>query len=581
MTITELHTIDLNAELAGFDEDNLAPIRKHVPPAPRSIGSSRRPKKVKEYFVRTYTRLKALNPEWDHKRLWDEAFLQTEDELKLPKGLAKQFNALAPTIPASYRGNVMELCAVAAIRRTEHVRLVEQHLKSRRETRGRKSNHALTTSVLEQNCFEGSIPEIKGAVQDFWLKVPLRDYAYEAPLAAQGPKWRGGVGEAMHAILNRNHPNIPMVMNIKAIAELASSHPKAEIGKYCALDGTDVEAYVQQHQTYSKAEDDLINRNEDPENPKNTSRFQKHETKTKGSGNVTKSKQWRGYTLLTITCLKSSLPLVSLLVSDDPSYAHIHQMMKLVYRYWPECPMEELSSDREFASADFIRNMYEYWSVIFVPPLKGDGDAEFRKKYDRGAPKCCPHAIGENHDGRMELIGREGWMIGNQRSKPPQNTRVPTARGVRVPYDRERLLWRCRNCLGTENTHPKKNPVMFHYLPHTGEHEGAMHRKALEARQNVAESFNALLRTYGVAGRGATKAKWIKTDAEMSWVLYLTILGMTLRRLTDLNGSYDRELKYAFENGLIHERALDELTAGRDVEIILPQQEADENERAA
>lgn len=546
MSYTEIQDTDLNETLSRLK--GLRGTRKHVPPKV-TLGMRPTPKKVRQYFLREFVRTQQRHPDLSDQEVFAKALEALKKSLSAPDAAVEAWSEMAPSLEARPRGDAESLVEIAAMRRTSYAEVVESHLRTREETRGRKSDHAVPIAILEENCWEAGVPQLKRGLHQFFRRDSLAQYAFGYPFAQGGPMQRQGVGSAMAAILDRNDPDIPIAANIAAIQNLQQFATDRSIGKYCAIDGTSVEALVPQQQSYSDSEADLLNGNDKRARPgnnkQNTASYKEHgKERTSRSGKKTRdtTKRWRGYTLLTITCMKSSIPLVTLLTSEAPAWRHIDQMLQLLFEFWPECPMESLAGDKEFDTEQIMEMLYRTWSVAGVMAFNGEPSADHKREFDLGTPRCCENEKGENHDGLMRIASREGFVLGSARLNPTGKRWVPR-RGVPMPWADERIRWKCPRCGRTRDTRPRHNPRLFTFHPRTGSTKAAYLSAAIGAYRNVAETFNSVLKRTGLAGVGSGKSQWIKTDREMAWVINMAVLGFTLRRLIHYNGLYDSELE--------------------------------------
>ncbi|MGH2958141.1 MAG: hypothetical protein ACRDKE_00935, partial [Solirubrobacterales bacterium] len=489
------------------------------------------------------------NAEWSESECWLEATKKLAENLDVDKKQRDQFELLTPTCAAPYLGDACEEAEIAAIKRTPFMKFVESKLARQLDGRGRKASDRFPIAVFQQGCFEKNVSEIKLATNKFHGSDQHRDYAYDYPCDAKAPTTRVGVADAIRRILGRNAPVIPMIANIAAMRELARLHPDGRIGRYCAIDGTAVEAFALQKQAYSHAERSLISKETE-------STFKVHD-----GGLPLSAKKWRGYTLLTISCQKSTLPLVWMVV-DSPRMAHVDLMLDILFKAWPECPMKYLCGDREFDNDKLARSLYERWGVDHVMISK----QKEQEGYDKGVP-VCPYCSTDESPVLMVLRGRENFCFAEERMNPKQKSRLAAPRGVRIPFSNEKIRWECPldSCDAEEIIYARDRPAQNNYLPRAGESEASALRYAILARRNTAESvFSNLKRRYA-AGGGCLKARWVKRRVEMEWILGMTLLGITLQRLVHLNGDYETQLQHAIDNDLVKSAAIKRFAKGYNI----------------
>lgn len=444
---------------------------------------------------------------------------------KQPESVLKFFDLLTPTCLSAPKDDVFELVELAAIRRVGCFAKVEQALKL--SEWGRPATHGVTVSSLEKCAMGSNPPEIKKIAHDFFGDDGLLDWAFDEPYHPKGPQNPNSVRKALHPILARTNSELLIECNIKAIKQLHELNKKGRTARYCSIDGTAVPANVLQKQTYSPEQTQKVNR-------KTKARYYQHDAK----------KKWRGYVLLTIVCQKTSLPLVWHLTNEKPAAKHVQIMLDKLFKYWPGCPMKYLAGDAEFDFTEYYDLLYKNYSIQGVFAARNDNGEEFNKKYENGVPRCCDTkaARGNGHDGLMTQMpgrGPEGFMTPEKRAK------LGIARGDEIDYKNERIRWECRHCGAKTTTRPKDNPRRFVLLPFAGDTKLAALRQALMLRRNTSECMFSVLKLRGVGLVGTQKAKWVQTMDEMSWLLGMTFVGMTVGRLAHADGTYEAALNDA------------------------------------
>lgn len=435
------------------------------------------------------------------------------------------YERTAPTSVAPDVRGFHEHIETAAIRRLDETKNLEDIL--RHAKRGRPTDRRLHMAIYEQNIFGRGRAEISCYRAEFLGADSLRDWAYGDPV-------RGGSGCSISAVydtlgkmLDRHDPELALALNLEGVRRLAKDHP--EIGRYCVIDGTDVEAPLDQHQSVNEHEELLMTRGM----PK--AKLGHHDGPT--------PKTWRGYTVLVISDVKSTLPLAWVLIPASQSeFTAVRHLLDLLFRHWPECPIEYLSSDREFSrEADLLGDLEFRYGIHPVFPLR-TGAASGKGVPTMGVPECGDH-------GPMKYIQADNFYGPRGRRKygirHSDLSKADTSAHIR---------YECRHpsCFTRPiNTYVRDDPRIFTFLPHRGEHQRAGLREVLMRRQNAAEAVNANLKLRGIGLRGQRHPRWVSTDRQMDWLIGGSLLGMTLRRVAHETGTFERCLAEANDRFLL------------------------------
>lgn len=497
---------------------------KHRPTDPRSAGMTKRTSRTLFAYERFKSQVRWDHPDWDEAQVAAEVDRLMQEFERQHPGVVKQYDLLAPTCIAPRRDHVIRKVEIAAMRQVDEVRELEAELDN---TPGmRQGATQLPIAVLEQAIFGRGIPEIKPTVQDFLGSDGLLDWAFDHPADGATTLTPAGVGKNLHKILDENDPEILVRLNLSVIKRLASRRGNDRMGRYCVIDGTSIEANVLQVAGYSPEEEKRLSR-------KTEAGFVEH------SHVGGRKKWWRGYTLLTITDMKSTLPLVWLLVPAQPKVDSVREIIELLFKHWPECPIKYLVGDSEFDVRAINEFLLAEYGIEGVFAQRNNLGAHIHAHYVGGNPICRCNGT------PMELTHREGFA--QLFNRGPGGT----PRGQRVSLKPARLRWRCSDCEDTTTTYPHRHPRVFTYLPRAGENKWAHLRRAMMFRRNCVESIYSQLKGLGIGLRGNAKVKWISTRREMDWVTGGTLFSISLRRLVALNGMYDRALNAAGSKGLV------------------------------
>ncbi|MFY9488747.1 MAG: hypothetical protein WAP35_08655 [Solirubrobacterales bacterium] len=495
---------------------------------PDGVGITKRSKRLLMARQRFTNQVKFDHPEWSDQQVRNEVNEMLKEWESMAPGIVKQYELLEPTCVAPRRDRVDSRVEVAAMRGTQQIQNLEAHLRSTPSVKDGAVRTAI--AVLEHSIFSSLVPEIKESREAFFGSDALIDWAYGDPTIGSTITSAAGIGNAVHALLDdpQNDPKMLVQLNLEVIQELAKNHER--IGRYCLIDGTAIPSFTRQVGTCSDEEELLINRG-------TSSTFIKHEQK---GGTV---KKWRGYEMLTITDMKSTLPLAWILISAQPTAFEVQQVMDLLFDMWPECPMKYLVGDSEFDSNEIMQMLHEDYGVIGVFDLRDQMRAGIAAITDVGQPKCvrCKKP--------MKLTHREKfWTIDDRlaANKP---------RRERISLKNARLRWECEHgCLHPTKSTPKK-PVplklqtrprdywrVFTMLPHAGNSKWAHLRSALMYRRNSIKAVFSALKREKIGLIGSGKSRWIRTQREMEWIVGGSLFTQTLRRQVQLSGKYDDAL---------------------------------------
>jgi hypothetical protein len=370
-------------------------------------------------------------------------------------------------------------------------------------------------TAFERNVLENGRPEILANAKELELDYPLLHWAYEYPVANGGGRDLSNVYRTLHAALGRCDAEFAVALNIRALRGLRARLGDDDIGRYIVVDGTDIVAPREQRSA------DPFTPEEEPflRNGLASAAFGYHGTET-----YTR-KRWRGYTLIVLIDVKTSLPIAWLLIpANRPEHEYLDELLQLVYRYWEDWTPEVLIGDAHFDTEPVCQMLEERYGIHPVFPRNGTVGAQYPWHASEGTPTCSAH-------GDMKLIQSEGLSILQSACSSVWRRASPKAA----------FRWRCvdANCPTRARTMFKDNPRLYTFYPRRGEHRARIaRREALMLRRNVGEAGFASLKGKGIGLRSQDIPRWVKTDIwvktdmEMCWLCGGTLLGMTLRRLT-------------------------------------------------
>lgn len=547
-------------------------------PDPIPYGMTDRPARLADALARFRQQIRLENPTLASNEVARRAKAKLDEykeTIRSNKALAKQFDLLAPTCLSPNRTDVLQAVEIAAMRRLPEMAKFEQQLRG--VTSSRSEKNRFNMAMIEHLIFNASVPSLKSSFHAINGGGELVAWAYDDPCATRHPSRVNAAGQAIHKMLQRTDPELTIELNLSAIQRLAAMNPEGRIGRYATIDGTFIEANVLQHQTYSEEHFKVISK-------KTSATYMQHD----------EAKKCRGYTLLAITCMKTNLPLVWTLISGQPRSEDVRELMELLFRYWPECPLKYLVGDSEFDYSAYYEMLYQYYGIHGAFVTRKGNSRDHDVLFENGVPRHCSKRKGKNHDGLMSLRLRgshENWW------DPEKRKERGYARGEFVPYANERIRWECRcdACLGDpmdpdeleafefsiRNLSPETqakarqkkrklatlitrpgvslskrksgadpglsegNPRRFTYLPHAGNSKYAVLRDALLMHRNTAEGLFSVMKREQIGLEGCGKARWINTDREMEWMIGGTLMGLTFSRLIHVNGMYQDALEEA------------------------------------
>jgi hypothetical protein len=494
---------------------------------PRCVGSTAtsRPGRVERTVQQFATLVREEQPTLSDARVFAEAKQRVLDQVSGGHPLfEKELKKLTPSSVAPGRKDVFSLVEEAAVRRTPYVRAVRAALTRKRP--GRPSDRSLAVSVYERMVFGNTPPEIDRLRKDFITNHPLLDWAYDEPATSNCGHATSSVNATMKKALTDTDPELLVRQNIEAMKALSAKHPG--IGANLAVDGTDLLAHCEQRYARSLYEEELLSRHLG-------ATYVLH---AKGAS----GKAWRGWTLLVIIDLATTLPLVwTLRPANRPEAEALRELLDLLFRLWPDICPETLSSDKAYGFHGHAEMLERDYGIHPVIPLRADKNRPNVKWEDtRGVPTCPAH-------GEMKLYQAEGFLDSAQRLAEglPPGQPMPKWRGAR-------LRWECEVCPNLRvYTRPSDDARYYTYLPRHSRHRRSAKRLALQHRHNAAESVMGSLKRRGMGQRGVDTPKWVQNDRQMEWYAGGTCLAMTLRRVVHEEGLYALAATEATNEGLL------------------------------
>jgi hypothetical protein len=259
---------------------------------------------------------------------------------------------------------------------------------------------------------------------------------------------------------------------------------------------------------------------------------------------------WRVHELLDQA---TSLPLVWAVTTarskepDDERTVLMERLLPMLFRLWPECPMDTLIGDAGYDADEVCWELENRWSIhpVFSRPTARSRPIKRKRKPDihatDGVPKCptCREPMEYwKHEGFYDLSKRREDGLTRGQLAPPHRRKAA------------RVRWRCAKpaCSQTVDAWHDANPADHTYYPRDGKSGPGIERRALERYRNPAESLFAGLSVRGI-GTDDLRCLWAR-DEGFAWLASLYGLLMTARRLAHETGRYARFLGEAEQLGL-------------------------------
>jgi hypothetical protein len=409
--------------------------------------------------------------------------------------------------------------------------------------------------------FANTVKDLEGSKRYRW--------AFGGDLA--GPGHISSRYSSLNSIVNNVKPGATIHVNLDLIDEiLAMRNPKTgqvmfpDAFKRCAIDGTLIEADVPQ---YPPTGDSRRARKENERKIAGPVRpMVQYVWYSRNSGSAPEKgpysaevavKSCFGYKLVVIVCIDTGLPVIwTLLPATGDERVAMRELLAALYRLRPQFPMEYIVGDGLYSmSKAALLEPYEMYGIHPVFPVVKGRSTDNPWVETAGVP-CCAHGLMEFHKEGEFWGATKRRKEGVKPGSPPPNGKGKNPR----------LRWRCP--VKEENapkcpevaTYLKEDPHLNTYLPHKGNSERTALRYVLQARRNTVESLNAQLKYNGVGATWPSRNRWGKDDG-MRWLVSLGLLQITAKRLVHLNGTYEKALHEAIDEGLLTKQEEETFTA--------------------
>jgi hypothetical protein len=475
----------------------------------RSPGA--RPHRVKRALAVCRDFVRQQDPSLDDTQVEAESEKLLEELTRQHPLAPREFELTAPTSRCPDRSKILSKVEIAAMRSLPEAQELEQLLAN--SAGGRPTERRLPIAIFECNAWVKGGPEIRCHLQDFLGSDQLLDWAFGYPA---DPSINQGLSESsvyptLKAMLERHDPVNCIRLNIDLIRKLAQDH--TDIGRYAVVDGTDFTAPVEQRPANSPSEEALLRRG------------MSVPVHSHGPDKV-----WRGWNLVQIIDVKSTLPLVWAILPLElgREFQAVPLLLERLFEFWPDCPLEYLIGDKEFDVAELCAELEFRYGVHPVFPWKGKPARNQQWGLNGGTPKCSRHGLMKLHWAE-DFVGVKGR----------QERDIPA--GDLDDLDQSaRLRWRCPGpgCGVRATTYPAHAPRLYTYLPRQGEHRRVGLRAALLRRRNQVESVIASLKGVGVGLKGQMQPRWVSSDRQAEWLAGAALLGLSLRRRAHESGAY-------------------------------------------
>jgi DDE family transposase len=432
----------------------------------------------------------------------------------------KQFEATAPTSEAPQRSEINREVEIAACLSHPTLRWLSQLMLGKTNARGFSARRKLVLAVFLRMAFAFARPEVAKVREELLAGHTLASWAHDYP--DEGPASKHFY-ESLHNMLRAKPAEVLVHTNLELYRQLIEQkdasgkprHPNA--GKVAIVDGCLIPANVPQRSPRDEEHRGILygpgrERVEDVVYTDSNGRLQRFVA---------------GYKLMTLVDMATNQAMVFCVCPADCSerQAALH-LLRLLFRLWPECPLEILVGDGLYHNdVDFLRELI---FELGVQPCFPDSNGKYRAGLEhvstKGVPECDCGEL-------MKLKDVDPLLTARSRAKKG------IARGEKAATG-ARLRWVCEHGLCKPTyTRPFDDPRLYTFLPRVGDHPRAALRSALLHRRNAVESYFARLHNLGLNGK-ANRPAWAK-DHEMDWLLGAGIISLTARRLVHEIGLYD------------------------------------------
>jgi Transposase DDE domain len=462
------------------------------------------------------------------EEVYELAAARLEDECREDPRMSKALNEWAPSSRAPDRGSVEFYAELAATCALPTVSTLLRQIALSPSRRGPLSSLSGAAAGLMLMASRGGSSIVRQAYED--LKgSPAASWALAHPKIDVGLTQ---FHKQIIALTGRTRPghdpralvpaNLALIRQLRALTDQEGRPKHPLIGQVGIVDATFMPAPVEQGgpnspqriQALRRAGMDLVD-------------MGSHKKKRNEYRTVT------GWIAATIVDLATSLPLVWVVASASAAERTVllEQLLPLLFKYWPDCPMHTLIGDAGYEGENVCRVLEDHYSLHPVF-MRGEdrettnvGRGQSPVKVINGQPYCrC---------GPMKLRSPEGFYKAAERLSDG----VP--RGAPTPKRREppRVRWSCPNGLCREQfLWVAQDPRDHTFWPRGGDSRRAYIRRALEVRRTAVESQFGIAKHYGI-GVHDGRPLWAR-DTGITWLLGLHYVGRSAKRVVHETGAY-------------------------------------------
>ncbi len=435
------------------------------------------------------------------RRHYDFNLLERIPELK------QIFDGLGGAFPAPKRKNVRAAAEMAAMRRTPFAQAVREVLTKR--VSGSSTRRLKVSSLFERMAYGFGVPTITAVLEELATPSPTTNYVYDGFQDSEEGQDLDTIYRVFGRLLKRHEDSADVLIdqNLAIIKEFAGKKP--QIGKHCAIDATILPGAFQQFPVTagSQREEVLL--------------------RGKNAGSIYHGDDYgRGWYTLVIADVATGLPLIwRNLTSGAVKVTDVLELVTELQERWPECPIESLSGDSEFAkTAELSRQLVFGHGIQPVFALRENTAKPSPYASSLGAPKCCD----KQHMKLERPIGFVSRKTRRSRNLNPGDLVEPTAR----------MIWKCEHCGNTANLYVDEDPMLHTYYPR-GSHENlALKRIALMRKRNVVEGVFSQMKMRGKGLRDSPAPGWMDEKYDCDWLIGGTLFSLTLSRYVHHTGLY-------------------------------------------
>lgn len=424
---------------------------------------------------------------------------------KMPK-LNEAFDRLGGAFPAPKRKDVRAAAEIAAMRRTPFAQAVRDVLGQK--TPGKQIDRSKVISLYERMIYGWGEPRINMLLDELFTPSPTTNFVYDGIQDSDEGQDLDTIYRVYGRLLDRHQDRADVLIdqNLAIIREFAQKDDR--IGRHCAIDATILPGAFEQYPVTAGSE------------------HEKALLRGKTAGSIYHGDDYgRGWYTLVIADVATGLPLIwRNLLTGAVKVADVLELVTELQARWPECPIESLVGDSEFAkSADLSFNLVFGHAIQPVFALRENSRIRSTHADTLGAPECC--------DKFMTLVRPIGFVSRKTRRKrnlEPGDLVETTAR----------MIWKCDHCNNTANLYVHEDPMLHTYYPRRSHEKLALKRMALMRKRNVVEGVFSQMKMRGKGLRDSPAPGWMDEKYDCDWLIGGALFGLTLSRYVHHMGLY-------------------------------------------